>query len=279
MRDGYPGMIPQLIDEVAEGFGRIAKSLNAGDHVRARILAVQMRVPGLTPSAMAKLAKAAGLQKYNPNWGDEARVPAGDSDGGQWAGGDGADASDGNPTPVQIAQNDAGVASDPTNPSASSDGKSGPYVVLNDGTTPTDHLGKPLKIPPGVSLEDNARLGQSIREFATTQPGMSGGTARLGMMVGLFAPHIGSMDYQRIFGTDGKINKDYVDFGNYNYGVVAAAAGFSLGEAVFAHGVVNQLGQGDKSGPWGGNPRDITMIQNGYADYNSGKIVLLPKKK
>jgi hypothetical protein len=112
MRAGWRGMIPEIIDHVIEGLERVTQALNDGDHVRARIMIVQMRVPGLLPSALPKLAKAAGIQKYNPNWEDEARVTAGDPDDGQWTGGDGADASDGDPKPPQVAANDTDVMSD-----------------------------------------------------------------------------------------------------------------------------------------------------------------------
>jgi hypothetical protein len=36
------------------------------------------------------------------------------------------------------------------------------------------------------------------------------------------------MDYQLIYGVNGRdANKDYIDIGNYNYGVIAGAAGIS----------------------------------------------------
>jgi hypothetical protein len=272
LRTAYRGMIPELIDDVAERLERIANALNDGDHVHARILAVQMRVPELLPSAMTKLAKVVGLKKYNPNWEQEARVPAGEEGGGDWTDEGAAAGSDSEAKPAQVAANESSVTSN-----AGTEGDKGKYVVLNDGTTPKDHLGNPLKIPPGVSLEENALHGQSMRGFI--MPDADGNIVQIGMMNALFTPRVGSMDYQRIFGTNGQINKDYIDFGNYNYGVVAAAAGYSYDDAIVAHGIVNQLGSGDKSGPWGGNPRDITMIRQGYDDYNSGKIVPLPKLK
>ena len=82
------------------------------------------------------------------------------------------------------------------------------------------------------------------------------------------------MDYQEIYGTDGKINRDYIDFGNYNFGVVAAAAGFSRKEAEIYAGLANLLfGGGEKSGPFWNKQRNLLMLLKGHDDYKSGKIV------
>ena len=94
-------------------------------------------------------------------------------------------------------------------------------------------------------------------------------------MVALFAPG-GAMDYQRSYGTNGYINSDYVDFGNYNYGVVSAAAGYTEEEALFGAGVVNSRNIGNPnvntSGPYFSNPRNNQLIQAGYEAYEQGTI-------
>lgn len=98
------------------------------------------------------------------------------------------------------------------------------------------------------------------------------------MMFGLFARRIGRMDYQWVYRVNGKDNPDYIDFGNYNYGVVAAAAGYSFDDAMIAAGIVNLTGTGDKSGPWWNSSRNLPLIKQGYDDYKTGKIIPLDKK-
>ena len=135
-------------------------------------------------------------------------------------------------------------------------------VKLKDGSTvpnPTSPNGI-LMQPPGVSLEQNAAEGAS----------WLGVTASYHMYEN-FKPG-GAMDYQRKFGTDGLINRSYIDFGNYNYGVVAAAAKYTLEEAQAAAGAANLLGKGRKSGTYFGNPRNQIMITAGWLDYMHGRI-------
>lgn len=90
-------------------------------------------------------------------------------------------------------------------------------------------------------------------------------------MAMLFAPG-GGMDYQRTFGSNGHINKSYVDVGNYNYGVVTTTAGYSENTALFAAAVANQLGKGNKSGPLGSNPRNNQQIEAGRSATQSGTL-------
>jgi hypothetical protein len=59
----------------------------AGERAQACIHAVQLAFPQIAPEGMAKLAHAAALQKDNPNWADEPRVPGGNPGGGEWANG------------------------------------------------------------------------------------------------------------------------------------------------------------------------------------------------
>jgi putative RNase toxin 44 of polymorphic toxin system len=81
---------------------------------------------------------------------------------------------------------------------------------------------------------------------------------------------------QRKFGVNGKINRDYIDFGNYNYGVVAAAAGYSWEYATTASGLANLLGSGKKSlQDKFNNPDNLKMMRQGFDDYRAGKMVPL----
>ncbi|HXQ49610.1 MAG TPA: hypothetical protein VN802_00825 [Stellaceae bacterium] len=66
------------------GLTHVAQLLNDGEEARARIHAVLLAFPEISPDGMAKLVRATELQKYNPDWPDEPRVPAGNPDGGQW---------------------------------------------------------------------------------------------------------------------------------------------------------------------------------------------------
>ena len=83
------------IDLFYRGLLRVAKALDSGNGALARIAAVQLRVPELSKSGFEKLRKLALLRKDNPDWADQPRNPAGESDGGQWSGdGNGSDESD-----------------------------------------------------------------------------------------------------------------------------------------------------------------------------------------
>ena len=86
------------------------------------------------------------------------------------------------------------------------------------------------------------------------------------------------MDYQSVYSVDkGSYNARYISFGNFNYGVVMAAAGFSLEEAEFFAAIVNTTGGGEKSHIlFGGNPKNEAMIEKGYEAYNKKN---LPEKK
>jgi hypothetical protein len=79
-----------VIHRLHRGLGRAAKAIEAGDLCLAGIEAVLLRLPDLTPQALAKLAEVAELEKGGTAWQDEPRVPAGQPDGGQWTTADGA---------------------------------------------------------------------------------------------------------------------------------------------------------------------------------------------
>jgi hypothetical protein len=67
----------------------ISQLLTAGERVQACIQAVLLAFPEIAPEGMAKLARAASLQKDNPNWEQEPRIPDGFG-GGDWTTGGGA---------------------------------------------------------------------------------------------------------------------------------------------------------------------------------------------
>ena len=66
------------------GLSRAAAALEAGDLCLAGIETVLLRLPDLTRPALEKLAEVAKLEKWGTAWQNQPRVPAGQSDGGQW---------------------------------------------------------------------------------------------------------------------------------------------------------------------------------------------------
>jgi hypothetical protein len=100
LRRAY-GYAPDEIARCQRGLAAIARLLNAGERAQAGIRAVQLAFPEIMPAAMAKLAQAASLQKDNPNWADEPRIPA----GGDWTTGGAAGAGDANIQPIAAPLN------------------------------------------------------------------------------------------------------------------------------------------------------------------------------
>jgi Bacterial toxin 44 len=238
------------------------KALNDGTLTQAHISLAFMNLPKLDDSAVDRLRQLEVIRKYNPNVETEPRDAR-----GRWT-------SDGGG--IQVAANDT-VQSDASNGST---GTRDPHIVtLRDGSLVTDFKGNPMPKPPDVSLQDNARLGEEIYheyEAMTRTAGFDAAERwRDGTITELM---LGPMNYQLVYSTDGEhYNRDYIDLGNYNYGVVVAAAGYSWGYAITASGFVNLFGQGDKSGPYFNNPRNLEMIRKGFNDYLAGRIVANPK--
>lgn len=153
-------------------------------------------------------------------------------------------------------------------------------VTLKNGKTVKGANDKPLLMPKGVSLADNVKQGEKLRAMPSVfTPGFFlprydtiFPPVKEGAMIYWFAPGQ-PMDYQRTRSSTDKINKAYIDFGNYNYGVVAAAAGYDVDQALFSAGVLNFLGGGDHSGEMNNNPRNVLWIRMGYSDYKKGLII------
>ena len=134
------------------------KSLGDGALTRAHISLAFMNLPKLTPGAVDRLRQLEVMRKYNTNVATESRDWR-----GQWtADGDGG-------SQVQIADNQTTVQSDAPDPSA---GIRDPHIVtLRDGSVVTDYQGNPMKKPPDVSLDENAKLGEEIfRQYQANGP-------------------------------------------------------------------------------------------------------------
>lgn len=83
---GYGAEGPLALGWRVAQLGCVAQALNKGDLCLASISLVHMALPPLPSGAHAcAMAKADGL--VVKSWEDEARVPAGNPDGGQWTGG------------------------------------------------------------------------------------------------------------------------------------------------------------------------------------------------
>ena len=81
------------------------------------------------------------------------------------------------------------------------------------------------------------------------------------------------MDYQSNHSvSETKYNLRYIDFGNFNFGAVVAAAGIPLDTALAAAGAYNLRGTGSSDGTYFNNPRNEGMIRAGYSAYTSGNI-------
>ena len=74
----------QIVFRVHRGLNRAALAFEAGDLCLAGIETVLLGLPDPTPSALAKLAEVAELEKWGTGWENQPRVPAGQADGGQW---------------------------------------------------------------------------------------------------------------------------------------------------------------------------------------------------
>ncbi len=84
LRLAYGSTSDAVTERRCRGVVRVSQLLERGEDARARIYAVLIGFPEISPDGMIKLATAASLRKFNPDWEDEARVPAGSPDGGQW---------------------------------------------------------------------------------------------------------------------------------------------------------------------------------------------------
>jgi guanyl-specific ribonuclease Sa len=128
-------------------------------------------------------------------------------------------------------------------------------VILPDGKS------KPIAVPPGYFPDETARIGESL---ANLPLGVK--EAKMYELVQRGGP----MDYQRPDGVN--VDKRLIPIANYNYGVLAAAAGYSDRQAVVAAGIYNTTGTGNKEGPYFTNKHYYPMIAAGLRDYRAGKF-------
>lgn len=77
---------PNDIERWQRGLAKVTELLTAGETAQAGIRAVLLAFPEIGGSGMIKLSQAAELQKYNPNYEQELRNPAGAPGAGEWTG-------------------------------------------------------------------------------------------------------------------------------------------------------------------------------------------------
>jgi RHS repeat-associated protein len=177
------------------------------------------------------------------------------------------------PETLQVVkqENEFKAADEQSKQNASQQGAPVPVVLngSNSAAVRDPYTKGPLLQPAGVSLADNARDGEKLRDKSFLTKAKA--------MYDRFW-HNKSEDYQRVAAQDGKkFDKTFSDFGNYNYGVVAAAAGYTIGQATLGAGVANLFGGGEKSGKYFNDPRNMHFFVLGFNAYQSGQIVPLPK--
>jgi hypothetical protein len=104
LRIAYGSVHSAVVERRCRGIARATQLMNIGSDALAQIHAVLIGFPEIEPEAMAKLAVAAALRKYNPDWEDEPRIPAGEPGAGEWTNGD--DEDDANDTQTEISRDE-----------------------------------------------------------------------------------------------------------------------------------------------------------------------------
>jgi hypothetical protein len=133
----YGPLSEHVLLRVHRGLRRAASAIEAGDLCLAGIETVLLRLPDLTPQALARLAKVAEITKWGTSWQDQPRVPAGQPDGGQWTTGD--DESAPAPSAEPAAEVSPSTPASDQNPSLSIDddvsqlGTDDPRLILIGG--------------------------------------------------------------------------------------------------------------------------------------------------
>lgn len=113
LQAAYGPQPDEIVVRLHRGLLRVATSVEANELGRAGIEAVMLGFPDLSPTAMAKLATIANLEKAGGAWENEPRVPAGRSDGGQWTTDGGASAAAVVPVTITPKPHDTSSADSP----------------------------------------------------------------------------------------------------------------------------------------------------------------------
>lgn len=130
-------------------------------------------------------------------------------------------------------------------------------LTYPDGTPVSNPNGGYYQVPDSFDMSRNLAFGESGPGKLAIFDQMRWG---------------GDMDYQRPGGLleslfKGNVARSYVDLGNYNFGVVLAAAGYDLSSTVDWARAARQVF--DSKIPLG--PREISTITQGWKDYAAGR--------
>lgn len=103
----YGPMPASTLERYCRRIGRATELLGSGEDVLAGIHAVLIGLPVISSDGMAKLDRSVSLRKYNPDWEDEPRVPAGIPEGGEWTtdGGTGGSTDETSASAIDVAYN------------------------------------------------------------------------------------------------------------------------------------------------------------------------------
>jgi hypothetical protein len=138
------------------------------------------------------------------------------------------------------------------------------FAVLTypDGTPVIDpNTNSPYPLPPGLNVVNNVGMAAALAEFDGDGFGID-----IDLYMVNWFRHWGSEDYQR---SSGVFQIQYRDVTNYNFGAVAAAAGYTLDESLYAAGLYNKV-LGKPSGTdtkYGIRPDAVNNITQGWNEF------------
>jgi hypothetical protein len=160
---------------------------------------------------------------------------------------------------------DSGATNSPSSP---------PTLANAKGETVIDpNTKQPYPVPPGMDIAANVAKGKTIAPLAGSLE-IDGipVDGRAAYMTAWFAPGF-EMDYQRPIWTFGPRAMQYRNVTNYNFGAVAAAAGYTLEQALVSAGTYNRnLGNPQSTDTRYGIPADaVGNITQGWNDSANGK--------
>jgi hypothetical protein len=84
LNKAYGPQPEDVVLRLHRGLRRAASAIEKGDLCLAGIETVLLRLPDLTPLALAKLSEVVKLEKWGTAWQYQPRVPEGQTGGGQW---------------------------------------------------------------------------------------------------------------------------------------------------------------------------------------------------
>jgi len=182
---------------------------------RAGVEAVMLRLPDLTPDAMAKLAAVADLEKGGAGWENEPRIPAGQTGGGQWTTNGGAAAA---PKPAERSENATPLSAG-----------SGRRLLLDDGVYRPE-INRPFLMQTGGVEEDDEPPFRSngppaeVRSLMDVFPGLRDApilavpSAPLDGLLGISAPGdaanltLTMLEYNRLIAQIRAVDPRFVDW-------------------------------------------------------------------